>query len=180
MSDHPEDRHEERHPVVEAAKELRGEEDIRTLSTGVRVRLSPVSPSLIAEISASVKYPVVPRIVMEDGREIENPNHPDYIRGCEETDSKRAARVLEAITMFAFELVDGLPEDEGWMRRIQILSKRGSVDLNGIDLKDPIDREFAYKKYIAVGNEDISLAGGMAGIKGEDVEAASESFRGKS
>ena len=184
MSDHPEDRHKgedtsssdsARHPVVQAVKASQGLEDIKTLSTGVRVRLRPVSPSMIAEISASVKYPSIPRIVMEDGREIENPTHPDYLREIEEADSKRASRVLEAITMFAFDLVDGIPDD-GWDKKVQLMARRGSFDLEGLDLSDPIDREFAYKKYIAVGNADVALAGGMAGIRGEDVKAASEMF----
>jgi len=180
MSDHPEDRHEvesvaPRHPVVKAAA---GEEEIHTLSTGVRVRLRPVAPSLIAEISASVEYPTVPRIVDESGREMENPMHPDYIRNIEAADNKRATRVLEAIVMFAFELVDGMPEDDEWLRSVQLLARRGAISLEGLDLKEPLDREFVYKKYIAVGNEDMQLAGSVAGIRGEEVEAASRSFPG--
>lgn len=174
MSDHPEDRH----PVVSAAKEIRGEDDIRVLSTGVKVRLRPVSPSLIADISASVKYPSVPMIVTDDGRELENPNHPDYLRAVGEVDSLRASRVLEAITMFAFELVDGVPDD-GWEKRVQLLARMGSIDLSNLDFADPVDREFAYKKYIATGNEDIAIAGGMAGIRSQDVASATESFPSK-
>ncbi len=173
MSDHPEDRH----PVTTAARKARGESDEQVLSTGVKVRLRPVSPSLIADISSSVKYPNVPRIVTEDGRELENPNHPDYIRACEEVDNQRAGRVLEAIVMFAFDLVDGVPDD-GWDKKVRLMERMGSIDLKGLDLDDPVDREFAYKKYIAIGNEDITLAGGMAGIRGEDVAAATETFRG--
>jgi hypothetical protein len=177
MSGHPEDRHGDSHVVVEAAKDARGGEDkIVTLSTGVRVRLRPVSPSLVAEISASVKYPPVPRFTDESGREMENPTHPDYLRECEEVDTLRSTRVLEAITMFAFELVDGVPDD-GWEGYVKLLARRGSIDLEGIDLEDPIDREFAYKKYRAVGNEDLPLAGGMAGIRSADVESASEMFQ---
>jgi hypothetical protein len=131
---------------------------------------------MIAEISASVKYPPVPRVKMEDGREIENPTHPDYLRAMDEADSLRASRVLEAITMFAFELVDGIPDD-GWEKRLAIMERRGAISLEGLDLSDPIDREFAYKKYFAVGNADIIGAGGMAGIRGEDVQAASDMFR---
>ena len=177
MSDHPTDRHDEnRHPVVTAAKSARGESDTVVLSTGVEVKLHPVSPSLVAEISSSVKYPPIPRITLDDGREVENPTHPDYIRACEDVDSLRASRVLEAITMFAFELVDGVPDD-GWEKRLQLMARRGSVDLEGLDLTDPIDREFAYKKYFAIGNDDIVLAGSMAGIRSADVESASEMFR---
>lgn len=183
MSDHPKDRHdsntvETRHPVIEAAENVQGPtDDIRTLSTGIRARLKPVAPSLIADISGSVEYPSVPRIVMEGtDKEIENPMHPDYLRDIDAADAKRASLVMEAMVMFAFELVDGLPEDDSWLQKVRILSRRGGADLTGLDLDNPLDQEFLYKKYIAVGQEDIRLAGTVTGIRSEDVEAASESF----
>jgi hypothetical protein len=182
MSDHPKDRHdsntvETRHPVLEAAESVSGPtDDIVTLSTGIRVRLKPVAPSLIADISGSVEYPSVPLFTDESGREMENPMHPDYIRDIDAADAKRASLVMEAMVMFAFELVDGLPEDETWLRKIEILSRRGGADLTGLDVDNPLDQEFLYKKYIAVGQEDIRLAGTVTGIRSEDVEAASDSF----
>jgi len=183
MSDHPkEDRHdsntvEARHPVIQAAENISGPiDDIKTLSTGIRVRLKPVAPSLIADISGSVKYPSVPRFTDESGREMENPMHPDYIRDIDEADSKRASLVMEAMVMFAFELVDGLPEDDSWLQQLSLLERRGVISLQGIDMDSPLDQEFLYKKYIAVGQDDIRLAGTLTGIRSEDVEAASESF----
>ena len=104
MSDHPKDRHgtaETRHPVIEAAENIaEPTDDIKTLSTGIRARLRPVAPSLIADISGSVKYPSVPRFTDESGREMENPTHPDYIRDTDAADAKRASLVMEAMVMF--------------------------------------------------------------------------------
>lgn len=185
MSDHPKDRHdsntvETRHPVIEAAESVQGPtDDIKTLSTGIRVRLKPVAPSLIADISGSVRYPSVPRVVLEGSdKEIENPMHPDYLRDIDAADAKRASLVMEAMVMFAFELVDGLPEDDSWLQQLALLERRGVISLKGINMKNPLDQEFLYKKYIAVGQEDIRLAGTVTGIRSEDVEAASESFPG--
>ena len=182
MSGHPKDRHgtaETRHPVIEAAENIQGPtDDIKILSTGIRVRLKPVAPSLIADISGSVKYPSVPIFTDESGREMDNPMHPDYIRDIDAADAKRASLVMEAMVMFAFELVDGLPEDTSWLEQLALLERRGVISLKGIDVKNRLDQEFLYKKYIAVGQEDIRLAGSVTGIRSEDVESASESFPG--
>ena len=76
------------------------------------------------------------------------------------------------------ELVDPLPEGDGWLKRLKLLERRGGLDLSGYDLDDEIDREFLYKKFVAVGSEDLAEIGKLSGISREAVRAAEDSFPG--
>ena len=162
-------------PVVAVAKERRVQTDeggIVTLSSGVRVRLKPVAPSLIDEAIARVLDPEVPTwIDPEKDRELPNPSDPAYLRACTAAHNARGRVSIDALIMFGVELEEGVPEDGAWLKKLQRLGYN-------IDPKDPIDVEFAYKKYIAVQLEDYPLLGRRSGIRQEDVEAQAKSFQG--
>jgi hypothetical protein len=140
------------HPVIEVAKDQKPitKEDVHTLESGVRVRLQTVSPALINE-------PVVP-IVEKNGKEYPNPLDPGYHAALERYEQERGAAALDAVVMFGLELVDGMPEDDLWLRKLQMI---------GVEIDDdPITQEFYYKKYIALGGDLQQL---------EDVDAAKKS-----
>lgn len=140
-------------PVVEVAKEQRqkgeGGDDILTLSTGVRVRVVPVSPSLIADAQNRIPYPEPPMFYVEaKGRDEPNYNDPHYKRQLEAVDERRGMAALDAYCMFAIELVDGLPDDDAWIRRLKLLG-------HDFDETDDVTCEFYYKKYVAVTTSDF-------------------------
>lgn len=169
-------------PAVELAKRERNQDggDIKTLSTGVRVRVLDVPPFLIDDARAMVKYPSVPMWYNENKeREEENPNDPNYIKQCEEVDRQRGIAVFDALVMFGTELIDGLPGDTKWIRQLEILNRRGNIDLSAYDLEDDIDLEFLYKKYVALRTkDDFAIIGAPSEIKAEEVEAAEAGFQG--
>lgn len=156
------------------------------LSTGLGYAVfKPISTVLITEAQATVEDPPVPRWFNEEkGRDEENPNHPDYIRAVEKAAITRFFRVIDALVMFGMILTDdegnetGVPKDATWLRQIQFLAKRGSVDLSGFDLDDEFDQEFLYKRYLAIGNAEIAILTRMSGISEEDIIQAEESFPG--
>jgi len=162
-------------PVVAVAKERRDDTDeggIVTLSSGVRVRLKPVSPSLVDEAVARVPDPEVPTwIDPEKDRELPNPTDPAYLRACTAAVNARGKASIDALIMFGVELEDAMPKDTAWIKKLQRLGYE-------VDPKDPIDVEFAYKKYIAVQLADYPLLGRRSGIREEDVEAQVKSFQG--
>jgi len=169
----------EENPAVKAAKALKRESEILTLSTGVRVQLRPVGVGLIRDAVTHVKEPEIPKVYDETkGREIENPTDPAYLAALEETRRKREEAGLDALMLFGAELVDGLPEDETWLERLRYLEKKGYLDLSGFDLEDPLDREMLYKKYVAFGSQDLVALATASGIGREEVQAAIDSFRG--
>lgn len=167
-------------PALEVAKEQEDEQDGSTvLSTGVRARLMPVAASLISEVASRVKDPDVPMDYIEEKERSEpNPDNPEYLRQLDEARTKRGKVSIETMVMFGVELIDGIPEDDTWLKRLRFSEKRGGVDLSGYDLEDPMELEFIYKLYIAVGSTDIVEIAKMSGINPEEVAQAAESFQG--
>lgn len=148
-----------------------------TLSTGVRVRLHPVSSSLVEEMKGAIKMPPVPRVWIEaKEREEENPNDPRYLDEVAETESKRAVAVFDALVTFGVELIDGLPEDKTWLKKLNLLAKRGALDLSGFDLEDDFDLEFLYKRYVAIAGTDLQWISRLHGVRPLEVARARSMF----
>jgi len=161
-----------------AAEQTKEPEDgIVVLSTGIRARIIPVASPLIDEINSRIPDPPVPVQVI-DGQEHANPMHPEYRQAIVDASSKRTTAVLDAFVMFGVDLVDGVPEDDEWVKKIKFMEKRGAIDLSCYNMKDPIDREFVYKRFIAVSSKDTTKIGVASGVLSEDIDRAMESFQG--
>ena len=164
--------------AVAVAKKQDKQEPV-TLSTGIRVRIVPVSAQLITECVAQVQRPVVPTWFDPNlERDVENPNHPDYIEALKEHDTLQGRAAMDALVMFGVELVDGVPEDDRWAKKLMLMEKYGHIDLSNIDFDDELEAEFAFKRYIAVSSGDYELLQGVSGVTEEMIDASEESFRG--
>jgi len=152
------------------------ENDVVTLSTGVQARIVPVASSLLDEINARISDPAVPSQEI-DGQMHENPLHPDYRQALKEASAERTTAILDAFVMFGVELVEGVPDDGLWEKKIKFMEKRGALDLSVYDLEDEFDREFVFKRYIACSSRDMRKVGVASGILAEEIERAMESFR---
>jgi len=164
-----------KNPAVQAAREEKngvGPDGILTLSTGVKARLVPVAASLIQTVQNKIKAPPVPTWRNEDkGRDEPNPNDPIYLEKKKEVEEERGMAVIDALIMFGVELVDGLPEDKLWIRKLKVVGIE-------IDEADEFDVDFAYKKYICVSSEDLMKITQLAGVTSEAVSKRVESFSG--
>lgn len=169
-----------KNPAVQTARERAdGDRRVITLQTGDQARLVPVSAALIDEVSNRVKDPPVPMVyVAEKEREEENPSDPAYLRAMGEAARLRGIAVMDAMVMFGVELLDGVPEDDGWIKKLQFMERRGQIDLSSFDLTDPLDREFCYKRYVAVPTTVIEDITRISGVSAEDIERAERSFPG--
>lgn len=170
--------------TVEAAKEISaqmGSSQIITTQTGVRVRLVPVSTALMEEVTSRIVEPEVPMWHNEArDRDEPNPDDPKYIKALDRVARDRGVAVMDAMCMFGVELVDGMPEDTSWLKKLKFMEKRGQVNLESFDLEDPLDLEFLYKRYIAVDNDVITKVSNLSTMTAEAVEKAESRFRGKS
>lgn len=166
--------------AVEAVRARQGsDEEIVTLSTGIRARLVPVSASLVQDAASRVEDPPVPMWYNPDKeREEPNPADPDYLRKLERADQRRGVAAIDVLVVMGVELVDGVPDDDRWLNKLKLLERQGHVDLTGYDLEDALDREFVYKKYVAVGNEDYATIMQFSGVGEGEVRRARRSFRG--
>ena len=157
--------------VIETAKACQEQDgDIATLSTGVRVRLKPVSPSLLAEVVSRVVYPEIPTFHNEGkGRDEENPHHPAYLAALAQANQEQGVAMMDALSLFGLELLDEIPDD-GWDKRLHLLGIK-------FDLDDPVEREFYYKKHVAMTVEDFGLLKSLSGVTPEGVSRAEKSFQ---
>ena len=163
--------------AVQVAKDLDvKKEKITTLSTGVRAVLLPVAASLIQAVTSKIKDPEIPNWHDPDkDREVPNPNDPTYLKQIQEAAEARAMAAVDASLMFGVELVDPIPEN-GWDTKLKYLDKRNPFGLSDFDFDDDLDLQFLYKKYIAVGSDDLIKISKLSGLQPEDLAAAEASF----
>lgn len=170
-----------KNPVIEAAREINSRNNPTYAHTpyGVRLQLVPVSASLIDEVTSRIKDPEIPIWHnAEKDRDEPNPADPTYIRKLEETGRLRGVAAMDAMIMFGVELPDGLPEDESWLKKLKFMEKRGLLSLDGYDITDDMDKEFLFKRMVAVSGGLITKISELSGISGEEVERAKDSFQG--
>ena len=166
--------------VVSVAKERLGEKtmsNIVTLPGDVRAKLVPVPASLIDEVTSRIKKPRVPMWHNPDkDRDEPNPNDPDYLDQVEKYDRDRGLAAIDAMIMFGAEMIDGLPEDDTWLKKLKYLEKRNQIDLSEYDLEDPFDLEFLYKRFIGIDALTLQKIGDLSGVSPEEIESAERSF----
>jgi len=175
------DRMTNKSPAIELAKQERNEDkNILTLSSGVKVRIKPVSGWLIDDVVNRVKNPRIPTWYNPDReREEDNPNDPQYLADMSDARDQRMNAMLDTVVLFGMELVDGMPEDEGWLHKLQRLEKLGHIDLSAYDLDDEVDREFVYKRRFAISNAtDLITVRQRCSVSEGDVAKATDSFPG--
>ena len=166
--------------IADVAKEQSVEHGkIITLLSGVRVRLNPVSTSLIDAVTNKIKEPEIPIWVDDDGKERPNPLDPQYEKDLSEVTRLRGLAAIDAMVLFGVDLIDGLPPDEEWLTKLEYMEKMGLIDiLKDYDLDDPVMKELVYKKFVGVSNDIVEQITAISGLKPKEVEAAEDSFQG--
>ena len=143
----------------------------------IKVRLVPVPPQMIDEVSNRIKDPEVPMWKNPDkDRDEPNPNDPVYKKAMEETVRQRGLAAIDTMCLLGIELVDGMPEDERWLSKLRYMEKRGLLSLSAYDLNDPLDKEFLFKRFMVASNEIIQALTRVSGITSEEVAKAEQSF----
>ena len=165
-------------PAVQAAREVNTDE--RKLASGVRVRIHRIPQLLIDDAVNKVEAPAVPYVLdNEKGYEIPNENDPRYLAALETHERDQSQAAVDAVILWGIELVDAIPEDEDWLPKLQFYAKRGRVDLSGFDLENKLEKEFVFKRYVALSAQELGelLPEMISGVTEEDVAKATESFR---
>lgn len=173
--------------VVSVAKQATNKaQEVVVLQTGYKVRLHPVSPSVINDAQLSVPDPEVPTWYnQQKDRDEPNPNDPAYIRALEDAQAKRVLAATDVIIFLGVEVLEynGEPveihKDDAWIKRLRFLNKRKliKVDFDSFDLNDPMDVEFLFKKYVVVSTRDLNVITRMAGLTEAEITAAEQRFQ---
>ena len=155
-------------------------ERIITLVSGVRAKICPVPASLIDEVTSKIRNPDVPMWYNPDReRDEPNPNDPKYLSDLVDANRKRGIAAIDAMALFGVDLIDGLPDDEHWLTKLLFMQKRGMIDLSDYDLDDPFDKEFVFKRFVAVDVNVLREISNISGITQEEIEAAEDTFPGQ-
>lgn len=159
-------------------KKERKEKKARTLSTGVRATLKPVPQTILQDALALVKEPQVPVVwIGEKEREEENPNDPRYLKALEDVAVEQARVTFDVFALYGIELEE--PVERGdWLKKLFLMERLGRLDLSKLDADDPVDLEFLYKRYVAMGNADYALIGAISNVTEADLRQAARSFQG--
>lgn len=166
--------------AIEVAKErLAGGVEVPVdLPYGVTGKIVPVPPQLVDDVTSRIKEPEIPMWHNEDkDRDEPNPSDPEYLAALEEFSNQQAKASIDALSMFGLD-IDALPEDDKWLRKLKYMEKRGLLDLSDFDLDDPDEKEFLFKRLIALNNIILQKIVEVSGISPEEIEAAEASFRG--
>jgi hypothetical protein len=164
--------------ALDVAKERSdGTEVTVALPYGVQGTIVPVPPQLVDEVTNRIKDPDIPMWTNEDkGRDEPNPSDPDYLRELEEANRARGIAAIDTMALFGID-IEALPPDDAWLKKLQYMQKRGLIDLSDYDLEDEQEREFVFKRFIAVNNPILKKIMAVSGISEEEVAAAEGSFR---
>lgn len=151
-----------------------------TLSSGVVLKVRRVPPLLIRRATVHVRAPIVPVVLDPDrGREIENPNDPDYLQAVVDFEETANMAVLAVMIITGTRVVstpDDLPpvSDDLWIEQLAA----AGIDL---ELKTDPARYLAWIQYVAIAEiEDMHLIGAAvgraSGVREADVADAVSSF----
>lgn len=163
--------------VLAVGKKARLPDDGIVEVKGIKVRIEPVPVNLIDDVTSRIKDPDVPTFYNEDKeREEPNPNDPQYLRDCEEAEMTRNRAAMDAMVLFGIDLVEGLPEDDSWIKKLKYLERLERINLSNYDLDDELDREFLFKRYIVADANIIGLISQASGVSPEEVSRIEDSF----
>jgi hypothetical protein len=168
--------------VVQAVEGVSGDQHLIALSSGVVLRGKAAPPLILIKVMSAFPRPKPPVYYSEVmGREVENPDDPDYLERVQAHGSENSNAVVSALILLGTELVElpkkfPGPNDDAWLEEYREL---------GLTPK-PESKAWRYLNWVmfkAVLNKDDLLTirdvvGRLSGVPEAEV-AAAESFPGR-
>jgi len=163
------------------ADATKGAQDEFTLSSGVVLRAKKANPMILITVMSRFPRPKPPTFFMESmGREMENPDDPDYIDRVKAWEVESNSQVLNALILLGTELVSSPkdvpgPNNDTWLNKYKVLDMP----------VHPTNKDWRYLtwvKFVAAPDEtDLEViqaaVGKLSGIAEVDVKSA-EQFPG--
>jgi hypothetical protein len=168
-------------PAVDVAKEVKQPEEKVIERYGVKARIVPAPPGLVQDAVGRLSPPPVPTWFNEKkGRDEPNPSDPSYLAALEKYESDRGSAAIDALVMFGVELLDELPVDGKWVKKLKFLHLKGSLDLGWVeDWEDSVTLEFLFKRYVLIHTGDLQEIAKQTGVSEEAIAQAKRGFRSK-
>jgi len=113
-------------------------------------------------------------------RDVENPTDSKYLEALKEVSNARTEAMIDIMVLMGVELIDPVPADDKWLVKLQYLEKKGRLSLSDFDMSIPLEREYVFKRFIAVGAKDLKAIMNLVGLNEEDIRKAEDSFQRES
>lgn len=163
--------------VLASARQTQLPDDGVIKKNGLRIRIESVPVNLLDDVTSRIKDPRPPMVMIESkGREEPNESDPQYLEDLQEAENTRNRAVMDAMVLFGIELLDGLPEDGNWIKKLKYMERLERLDLSNYDLDDELDKEFLYKRYIIADADVIRLISEASGVSPREIEKIEGSF----
>lgn len=158
-------------PAVQVKKEQGT--GVHMTKTGYRVRIGSFPAMLAQQVMAKIQDPPVPTYYNADKeREEPNPNDPDYLRALDAANQERGNVAVDAAVLFGVELLDGLPDNNRWIQKLNRLG----IEVN---TEDEVEVEFSFLKFIVFSDQaDLAILMQRTGVSEEGVAVATNMFSG--
>ena len=164
--------------VQAVERAIQPDDNTITLSTGVVLRGKQAPPLALVSVLAAFPRPKPPVYMNKQmGREMENPDDPDYIEQVRSWQMESSSATLNALIMYGTELVSKPkrmpgPEDDDWLDEYRLL---------GLPIY-PSNKYWRYLIWIkvkaATADTDLNLVkevvGRLSGVPESKVKAAEE------
>lgn len=160
---------------------LGDQDDTITLSSGVVLRGRVANPLILVQVMAAFPRPDPPMVFMQSmGREMENPDDPNYIERLQSWKMEYADRMVTAMIVLGTELVSspkglGRPDKDDWLEEYSLLGMP-------MHPQNKAWRYLTWVKFKAMQNEkDMQaiqdMVGRLSGVRESAVKSA-ENFSG--
>lgn len=162
--------------LIEAVEEADRSSDLIELSTGVVLKGKKANPLALLKVMARFERPKPPMVFMKAmGREMENPEDPDYIERIKAWQRESNMALLNALILLGTELHSTpagfpRPEDDSWLDEYSVF---------GLDMRPTIPawRYLTWITFKACVDEKDMLriqetVGKLSGVREADVKSA--------
>ncbi len=111
---------------------------------------------------------------------VDNPNHGDYIERKSQAENIRTLKILETMILIGTELVDGLPKDDAWLRKLETVmdfGKHYTMDDSGRrSISDDAKKLIYIMNVAAVTGDDFAMISRNTGLTEDRVAEDVKSF----
>ncbi len=160
------------------ANKKKSRNKITTTASGYRVKLVPVAANVLREVQSRIPDAITRTFTNPtDGKEYENPAHPEYIAEVKQVQEERTKASMNAMVLFGMELLDDIPEDNEWLNKCRFAKLITEPEYKeAISADGKYMREMLFKTYVVSDFSVISTIANMSGVTQEMVAQARDSF----
>lgn len=152
---------------------------VRSTVDGIKYKLHPVAANVLRDAQMQIKDARIRTFKNPTtGKEEENPAHPEYIMDEKEVQEKRIKASMNALVLFGLELIDPIPSDNNWLKKILFINLITQKEYDeATSPEGKFLRELFYKNYVFTDLKILNELSTLSGVTQESIAKAKKSFQ---